>query len=94
MKHHGVHLLLDSCSSFLSSLTLLHAIKGPHKDMMPQKTREYFPQLFSFFGLYDFGLVETCSWSVCDMSVTHKYIQVEIFFFFPPAFSPPVHGKA
>ena len=183
MKHCGVHLLLNSCSSFLRSLMFLHAIKGPDKDMMPQKTRlikavqplsfemgdskcyvhlvylccsfpfvsshmplsgrvagwrwynvvwydkklaflgilvpgsqktmqwdritligflwvvqdwvsivlvqnstwpsccprEYFPQLFSFFGLCDFWLVETCSWPVCDLSVMQKYLQTEFF---------------
>jgi len=37
--HCGIHLLLNSCGSFLPSLTFLHAIKGPDKDRVPQKAR-------------------------------------------------------
>lgn len=189
MKHRDVHLLLNSCSSFLPSLTFLHAIKGPDKDMMPQKTRLiklvqplpfevggsrcyvhlvylccsflfvsshmplsgrvvgrrrynivwydkklaflgilvpgsrktmqwnritsigflrvvqdlvsiilvqnstwplFCPRVLSptLFGLYDFWLVETCSWPVCDLSVTG--ISASWIFF---ALSPAVHGK-
>lgn len=86
MKHCGVRLLLNSCSSFLPSLTLLRAIKGSDKHMIPQKMRVFSPTFCIFWFVWfwaSWNMQLGFLWHICQTQISAGWI----FSLFPLLFT-------